>query len=224
LVGDVTYLGTSVPTFRGTLALAFPPLDDPVLVIDRLQASGEFKEIDSIGHVCFAAPPPSFLGTSVEYYNTALDHYFFTPDAKEQAAIDAGAVGATWIRTGKSFPVIIHSGCPIASEDGLHYVYRFAGEPNVGPNSHFFTVSQDECAIVRDRTEWHWIFEGVSFWASEPVDGTCRTGMQTLYRAYNNGKGGDPNHRYATDHAVIGTMVAQGWVEEGVAICVPPGP
>jgi len=48
--------------------------------------------------------------------------------------------------------------------------------------------------------------------------------MQTLYRAYNNGKGGDPNHRYATDHAVIDTMVAQGWVEEGVAICVPPGP
>jgi hypothetical protein len=48
--------------------------------------------------------------------------------------------------------------------------------------------------------------------------------MQTLYRAYNNGKGGEPNHRYATDHAVIDTMVAQGWVDEGVAICVPPGP
>jgi hypothetical protein len=224
LVGNVTYLGTSVPTFPGTLALAFPPLDDPVLVIECLQASGEFTEIDQVGYACFAAPPPSFLGTAVEYYNTALDHYFFTPDAKEQTAIDAGAVGATWIRTGKTFPVIIGPGCRIASEDGLHYVYRFAGEPNIGPNSHFFTVSQDECAVVRDRTEWHWIFEGVSFWASEPVDGTCPTGMQTLYRAYNNGKGGEPNHRYATDHAVIDTMVAQGWVEEGVAICVPPGP
>lgn len=224
LVGDVTYLGTSVPTFPGTLALAFPPLDDPVLVIDRLQASGEFKEIYQNGWACFSAPPPSFLGTAVEYYNTALDHYFFTPDAKEQAAIDAGAVGATWIRTGKTLPVIIGPGCRIAREDGLHYVYRFAGEPNVGPNSHFFTVSQDECAVVRDRTEWHWIFEGVSFWASEPVDGACPTWMQTLYRAYNNGKGGDPNHRYATDHAVIDAMVAQGWIDEGVAICVPPGP
>ena len=45
--------------------------------------------------------------------------------------IDAGAVGPTWIRTGKSFPVIVGPGCRIASEDGLHWVYRFAGEPNV---------------------------------------------------------------------------------------------
>jgi hypothetical protein len=224
LVGDVTYLGTSVPTFPGTLALAFPPLDDPVLVIDRLRTSGEFKEIDQVGRACFAVPLPSFLGTAVEYYNTALDHYFFTPDRKEQAAIDAGAVGAMWVRTGKTFPVIIGPGCGIATENGLHWVYRFAGEPNVGPNSHFFTVSQDECAVVRDRTDWHWTFEGVSFWASEPATATCPTWMQTLYRAYNNGKGGEPNHRYATDHAVIDAMVAQGWVDEGAAICVPPGP
>jgi hypothetical protein len=224
LVGDVTYLGTTVPTFPGTVALAFPPLDDTVLVVDRLRASGEFKEIYQNGRACFAAPPPSLLGTAVEYYNTALDHYFFTPDEKEQAAIDAGAVGATWVRTGKSFPVIIGPGCPIATEDGLHWVYRFAGEPNVGPNSHFFTVSQDECAVVRDRADWHWVFEGVSFWASEPVGGTCPTWTQSLHRAYNNGKGGAPNHRYATEQAVIDAMVAQGWVDEGVAICVPPGP
>lgn len=224
LVGDVTYLGTSVPTFPGTVALAFPPLDDPVLVIAQLRASGEFKEIDQVGFACFATPPPSFLGTAVEYYNTALDHYFLTPDRKEQAAIDSGAVGATWVRTGKTFPVILGPGCPIAREDGLHWVYRFAGEPNIGPSSHFFTVSQDECAVVRDRADWHWVFEGVSFWASEPVDGACQTYMQTLYRAYNNGKGGEPNHRYATDHTVIDTMVAQGWADEGVAMCVPPGP
>jgi uncharacterized protein DUF5648 len=223
LVGDVTYVGTTVPTFPGTVALAFPPLDDPVLVIDRLRASGEFKEIDQLGWGCFATPPPSFLGTAVEYYNTSLDHYFFTPDAKEQAAIDAGVVGATWIRTGNTFPVIIGPGCRITREDGLHWVYRFAGEPNVGPNSHFFTVSQDECAVVRDRADWHWVFEGVSFWASAPVAGACPAYVQTLYRAYNNGKGGVPNHRYATDHTVIDAMVAEGWVDEGAAICVPPG-
>jgi len=223
LVRDVTYLGATVPTFPGTIALAFPPLDDPVLVIERLRASREFTQIYQDGWACFATPPPSFLGTAVEYYNTALDHYFFTPDAKEQAAIDAGAVGATRVRTGKSFPVIIGPGCRIATEDGLHWVYRFAGEPEVGPNSHFFTVSQDECAVVRDRADWHWIFEGVSFWASAPVAGACPAYMQTLHRAYNNGKGGVPNHRYATERAVIDTMVAQGWVDEGAAICVPPG-
>ena len=224
LVGDVTYLGTTAPTFPGTVALAFPPLDDPVLVIAQLRASGEFKGIFPGGWACFATPPPNAYGTAVEYYNTALDHYFFTPDKKEQAAIDAGAVGATWVRTGKTFPVVIGPGCRIATEGGLHWVYRFAGEPNVGPNSHFFTVSQDECAVVRDRTDWHWVFEGVSFWASEPVDGACGINMQSLHRAYNNGKGGSPNHRYATDQATIDTMVAQGWIDEGVAICVPPGP
>jgi len=138
--------------------------------------------------------------------------------------IDAGAVGSTWVRTGKSFPVIVSPGCRIASEDDLHWVYRFTGEPNIGPNSHFFTVSPEECAVVRDRSDWHWMFEGVSFWASAPFGGTCPEGMQELFRAYNNGKGGTPNHRYAIDHRVIDSMVAQGWVDEGVAICVPPGP
>src|SRR2546430_15268032 len=50
LVGDITYLGTSVPTFPETLALAFPPLDDAVRVVDRLRASGEFREIDGVSY------------------------------------------------------------------------------------------------------------------------------------------------------------------------------
>jgi hypothetical protein len=50
--------------------------------------------------------------------------------------------------------------------------------------------------------------------------------MQPLYRAYNNGMSGAPNHRYTTDPAVLDAMIAQGWIMEGEAAtrvfaCVP---
>jgi len=83
--------------------------------------------------------------------------------------------------------------------DGFHPACRFAAAPNVGPNSHFFTVSQDECAVVRDRADWHWQFEGVPFWAMEPANRACTTFTKALYRAFNNGKEGTPKRPYSTD-------------------------
>jgi hypothetical protein len=55
---------------------------------------------------------------------------------------------------------------------------------------------------------------------------TCSLDMQPLYRAYNNGIGSAPNHRYTTDPAVLDAMIAQGWTMEGEAAtrvfaCVP---
>jgi hypothetical protein len=226
-LGDIAFIGES-PYSPGFVFVRFPPLDDPARVVDRLQRSGEFNLVSVEGRVCFATPPPDAIGTAIEYHNTVLDHYFFTPDTKEQQAIDAGMVGLGWVRTGQSFRVVTTPGCPVAEEGVRHPVYRFAGEANIGPNSHFFTLNQDECGVVRDRADWHWMFEGAPFWASEPVAGACpagyRRGSQPLYRAYNNGMGGDPNHRYATDHAIIDAMVAQGWIDEGIAMCVQPSP
>jgi serine protease len=192
--------------------------------MDRLQRSGELKTIARNSRACFGPSPPDAIGLAVEYYSLMLDHYFFTADVNEQQALDSGMVAGNWVRTGTSFRVILHPGCPIANEGGQHPIYRFTGEPNIGPRSHFFTASQDECGYVRDRADWHWMFEGAPFWASEPVAGVCPVGRRLLYRAFNNGKGGDPNHRYATNHAVIDAMVAQGWVDEGAAMCVPAAP
>jgi serine protease len=157
---------------------------------------------------------------AIEYYNARLDHYFFTADVGEQAALDGGQFGAEWQRTGKSFPVVLAPGCP-NGDRGTQRIYRFAGEPNVGPNSHFFTVSQDECGLVRDRKDWHWQFEGAPFWAIPPTAGACPDRTVPLYRAYNDGQRGDPNHRYSIDRAVIDAMVAQGWTDEGARMCVP---
>ena len=57
-------------------------------------------------------------------------------------------------------------------------------------------------------------------------DGSCAAGFTPVYRLYNNGQGGAPNHRYTTDIAVRAQMIAQGWVPEGlgpdgVEMCSP---
>lgn len=219
--GDVTLMGID----GNFLVFNFPVLSDPARILDRLLQTGEFDLLDvpQLGaEVCFPESPPDAVYPVVEYYNNILDHYFMTPDANEQAAIDAGKVGPGWSRTGETFGVVIRPYCPEAVEGRRHPVYRFAGIPNAGPNSHFFTVSQDECAVVRDKVEWHWYLEGAPFWATEPSQGTCPPGTKVLLRAYNNGKGGSANHRYSTKQTIIDAMVAQGWVSEGTVMCVVP--
>ena len=56
--------------------------------------------------------------------------------------------------------------------------------------------------------------------------GNCASGTQPVYRLYNNGVGGAPNHRYTTSVAVRSEMLAQGWISEGfgdngVTMCSP---
>jgi hypothetical protein len=50
--------------------------------------------------------------------------------------------------------------------------------------------------------------------------------LTPVYRLYNNGQGGAPNHRYTIDLTVRAQMIAQGWVPEGrgpnaVEMCSP---
>jgi serine protease len=216
-LGDVAYLGAD-PYPR----LAFPELLDPGLVTQRLLSTGEFASVGPGDAILCGTPPPDVVADAIEYYNTRLGHYFVTAFVREQQAIEAGAVGADWIRTGESFPVIVEPGCLMGAPGGLHPAYRFTGIPDRGPASHFFTVSTAECAVVRDRADWAWQYEGIPFWAREPVDGGCATGL-ALHRAYNAGAGGTPNHRYSTKRSIIDDMTARGWVDEGVAMCVAQG-
>jgi len=226
LAADADYrrtLGDVVCSARDNLRLylAYPELRDPARTMRAVLASGDVAAVGwDNATFCFAPPPPDVTATAIEYHHGTRDHYFVTADAAEQNAIDAGAVGAGWQRTGKSFTVTVQPGCPQAVEGGFHPIYRFAGIPGRGPDSHFFTATQRECAVVRDRTEWGWGFEGAPFWAEEPHDGACPASRRPLFRVYNAGKGGAANHRYTTDAAVVTGMVAQGWIDEGVAMCL----
>lgn len=198
--------------------LTYPPLVDPTVMSVRLHETGEFLHVGRNGYACFSAGPPPTPGTFVEFHHAGLDHYFYSANAGEIAAIDAGKVGP-WTRTGKSFVAIVTPGCP----DGNDIVYRFYGIPGKGPNSHFFTRDRAECYAVDKSGQW--ALEGVPFYAHAPAaNGSCGTATANtpLYRAWR--PFGDSNHRYSTDRAVIQQMVAQGWVDEGPVMCVlPPG-
>ena len=165
--------------------------------------------------------------TVTEFYHRDLDHYFMTASAEEAAGIDAGAAGPGWARTGQAFTAWSLLGNP---EAGMQ-LCRFYGSVDPGPNSHFFTLSTGECSQLMDlqartpATEPRWNFEGYAFAAGPPAAdelAPCPEATVPVFRAYNRGfeRGEDSNHRYVTDRALLGPLVARGWVDEGVAFCV----
>ena len=81
-------------------------------------------------------------------------------------------------------------------------------------SSHFDTASAPECVVVKGNADWQ--FEGDVFHVALPdATGTCASGTQAIYRLYNNGLSGAPNHRFTTDAALRTTMVGEGWTPEG---------
>ena len=80
-------------------------------------------------------------------------------------------------------------------------------------SSHFYTAIPDECAEVKRNPDWQ--YEKIAgFVALADLSGACSVGVK-LYRVYNNGMSGAPNHRYTTDKATRDAMIQQGWVPEG---------
>lgn len=151
---------------------------------------------------------------TVEYYNGSLDHYFVTAEPAEIAMLDAGEIVPGWRRTGFDFK----SWAPGSGNGSA--ACRFFGTPGRGPNSHFFTVDATECAIVRANPDW--MFEGFAFQAVLPGFATCPPDRVVVWRLYNNGMGGQANHRYLTSYSEIGDMIGSGWLLEGPVFCTPP--
>ena len=66
-----------------------------------------------------------------------------------------------------------------------------------------------------------------AFYIAIPAgDGSCAAGLMPVYRLYNNGQGGAPNHRYTTDVSARAQAIEAGWVPEGlgpdaVEMCAP---
>jgi len=137
---------------------------------------------------------------------------------KEIAALDAG-VFFGWSRTGLSFDVLA------VDEVSSSNVCRFwSGQTFVTKSSHFYTPFDWECATVRGNPVW--TYDGTRFAANLPdATGACAPGRIPLYRLYNNGMTGAPNHRFTTSAGIRSAMVAQGWTPEGsealgVSACV----
>jgi len=163
------------------------------------------------------APPPGAM-SAIEYYHAAFDHYFITASADEIGKLDAGTF-AGWVRTGRQFNVFA------APATGLRTACRFFSTAFGARSSHFYTPDAPECSTVRGNPDWQ--FEGDVFYTMPPgLEGGCASGTKPVYRMYNNGQGGAPNHRYTTEASVRALMLAQGWIAEGygtlgVMMCAP---
>lgn len=199
---------------------SYPPLADIPPAMDRLERSGPWGQGGLVRLQSQNCSISSSRVDLVEFFNAQLDHYFYSGDAGEIAAIEAGKVGMGWARTGGGFTAYARPYCLVDSK--LSAAYRFHGIPGVGPNSHFFTRDRAECYAV-DRSE-KWSLEGVPFWVGAVnADGHCDSEPASnitfvpLYRAWR--PFGDSNHRFSTDRAVIDAMVAKGWVDEGMVMC-----
>lgn len=184
--------------------------DDPVL-----RSLGVFDAYASKYSICFAAGPDPREVTITEYFNVDLNHYFLSSSDEENAVIDTGGAGPGWTRTGETFKTL-ESG-PFCRE--IPPVFRFY---TYGANSHFFTADPLECGSLR-RSDPGWIYEGAAFGAEMPVDGACPAGTTPLYRLYNNRwMYNDSNHRFVSRQDLRDKMVAKGWIDEGVAMCLIP--
>jgi uncharacterized protein (DUF1800 family) len=167
------------------------------------------------GNVLAAEP----TATVVEFYNAGLNHYFITSFPEEVAMLDAGVAIPGWTRTGVEWKAWARA----VDSPGTVPVCRFYGTPGKGPNSHFYTASADECAIVKNNPGW--TFEAIAFWieASDyaPPSGPCRAGTTPVYRSYYPGKSVfETNHRFVTDLTLHARM-ADSSVLEGIAMCAP---
>lgn len=164
------------------------------------------------------AVTPQNVALAVDFYLPQFGHYFTTAFPAEAVSLDAGG---GWLRTGETFKAFKNPG------PGLVEVCRFfSGQAFSPKSSHFYTPFADECAFVKRSTVWQ--YEGVAYYVALPAsDGSCTSATtEPLYRLYNNGQTGAPNHRYTRNLSTRASMIAQGWVPEGagplgVIACVP---
>ena len=153
----------------------------------------------------------------VEYYNAALDHYFITWVAAEQANLDAGNTPTKWTRTGYSFKTFT------IAQTGTSPVCRYYIPPAKG-DSHFFGRGVDECNATGQKNPTFVLEDPAFMQLYLPNAGTCPANTTPIYRVFDNRP--DANHRYMTDPAVRAQMVAKGWIVEGdgpdmVVMCAP---
>jgi hypothetical protein len=166
----------------------------------------------------YVAPPPVPANTAVEYYHTDFEHYFATSIAKEISDLDAG-VHRGWARTGQSFKVF-----PLGTPNTAA-VCRLFSEKFAPRSSHFYSPNRAECEFRANSGVWN--FEGDVF-GFRPINAVynCDPGTVPLFRFYNNGDNGVPNHRFTTSMLVRSQMIDEGWLPEGdgpltVNACVP---
>jgi YVTN family beta-propeller protein len=193
-------------------------------VIDSLAVGGTpWRAIDGLNHifvlntngaatdtVTIAAEENTLAGTQIatEFYEAAFNHFFNTDDEVETRLLVDGIFGDGWHRTFLFFRVWTAPG------PGRLPVCRLFSASFGTLSSHFYTLNASECLF---RAANGWVLESSTFYYLMPTDanGNCPAGTAPLFRVYNNGMGGAPNHRFTGDINARNLMITLGWIPEG---------
>jgi uncharacterized delta-60 repeat protein len=228
---DTLFAGGGLTTLQTPAAMTSRGM--AITAADGILIGGDYKDIYSAGW-----PSPMLVrlhggegsvsrrlreGRAIEFHHAGFGHYFIAATQREIATLDSPLFDPSraWRRTGLSFRVWSENA------PDLKAVCRFFSGQSFAPkSSHFYTPYAEECASLRAGSTW--TFEGEDFRLGLPTaTSSCPAGSAPLYRAYNNGLGGAPNHRYTDDPATLASMLGQGWTFEGdantkVFACIPP--
>jgi YVTN family beta-propeller protein len=207
-------------------------------VIDTLAVGASpWRIVDGLNHilvlnqagaspdsVTIAAEEDTLAETAIasEFYDVAFDHYFQTADEVETRLLLDGLFADTWHRTFQFERVWTAPGA------GRLPVCRFFSTAFGAKSSHFYTPYAAECQMLQADPAHVWQLEGaaVFYLALPDANGSCAVGTVPLYRVYNGGMGGAPNHRYTMSSFVRSQMVNLHWIAEGsgpdiVFACIP---
>ncbi|MEO8975986.1 MAG: hypothetical protein ABI552_09550, partial [Casimicrobiaceae bacterium] len=162
----------------------------------------------------------------IEYLDPTSDHYFMTPLASEIALLDAHQPPfSNWVRTGFSFAAYVNATAPAGTSPICRFFNDFFGN---GKSSHFYAAQGLSCEqTISYFPDWQLENPALFNVATPAISGVCAEDAVPIYRLYNNGQGGAPNHRFLTDMVERQKMIDMGWLPEGygvgVAMCAPDG-
>lgn len=163
--------------------------------------------------------------TAFEFYHAGFGHYFITNNFNEAFSLDVGGTMG-WVRTGEFFDIYGGDLLVVSAKAAdLARVCRFFSTAFAPKSSHFYAPEGLGCEGTKQNADW--TFEGNVFNTTLPsAAGICPDGGKPIYRLFNNGQTGAPNHRFTTSLDVRAQMIASGFVPEGagigVGMCSPP--
>ena len=161
--------------------------------------------------------PATDIALATEYVDAERTQYLHSANDIEARLVADGLYGDHWQRTLRFFRVWTSGG------EGRVAVCQFAKfEGDLLKRIYATPVECDALAL-----DASWTHEGTAYYAALPdAYGSCPAGTEPLHRLFNQGRNGLAAHRYVTHAGVRDTMVAAGWLAEGIGdpavfACVP---
>ena len=138
---------------------------------------------------------------AIEYHHAGFGHYFVTAESDEIDKLDAGAFG----RLGTYRRAVRGSGARrVRNCERLPFLWA-ASESRARTSMR--SKASNATKSSSTRTGSSKVF--ASLCTRADAAGSCATDMQPLFRLYNKGHGGAPNHRYTTSTVTRGQMLAR---------------